>query len=86
MDAKITLSFEESVITAAKKYAEKHNISLSRLTEFIYKKMTSSNYYSIENLPISEWVQIVSEGETEYQRTPVSKKEMKQEYLESKKK
>jgi hypothetical protein len=34
MDAKITLSFDESVIKRAKPYAENNNISLSRLTEF----------------------------------------------------
>ncbi|HOZ50694.1 MAG TPA: DUF6364 family protein [Chitinophagaceae bacterium] len=85
MDAKITLSFEESVIDAAKKYAEKNNISLSRLTEFLYKKMTASNQYALEDLPISDWIQIVSEGETEYQRTPISRKALKNEYLKSNK-
>ncbi len=85
MDTKITLSFEETVIDAAKKYAEEHNISLSRLTEFLYKKMTSTNYYSLEDLPISDWINIVSEGETEYQRSPVTRKAMKKEYFESKK-
>ncbi|MEP7253328.1 MAG: DUF6364 family protein, partial [Ginsengibacter sp.] len=35
MDNKVTLSFDESVISRAKKYAEKNNISLSRLIEFL---------------------------------------------------
>jgi antitoxin component of RelBE/YafQ-DinJ toxin-antitoxin module len=43
MDSKITLSFDESVISKAKKYAEKNNISLSRLIEFLLKKITSNN-------------------------------------------
>lgn len=86
MDAKITLSFDESVIQSAKEYADKHNISLSRLTEYLFKKMTATNYYSIEDLPISDWISVVSEGETEYQRSPVSRKAMKKEFHENKKK
>ncbi len=67
MDAKITLSFDETVIKKAKKYAEKNNISLSRLTEFLLRKVTSNSYQSLEDLPISDWVSIVAEGEVEYQ-------------------
>ena len=85
MDTKITLSFDKSVIDAAKKFADKNNISLSRLTEFLYKKMTASDYYSIEELPISDWVNFVSEGETEYQRTPASRKSLKKDYFENRK-
>ena len=33
MDAKITLSFNKSVIERAKVYADKNNISVSRLTK-----------------------------------------------------
>ena len=33
MDAKITLSFNKSVIERAKEYADKNNISVSRLTK-----------------------------------------------------
>jgi len=85
MDTKITLSFEESVINAAKQYAENNHISLSRLTEFLYKKITESNYLSIEDLPVSDWVNMVSEGEAEYKRTPLSRKALKDEYFENKK-
>ena len=67
MDAKITLSFDESVINKAKKYAEENNISLSSLTEFLLSKVTSKNYQSLEDLPISDWVSMVAEGEAEYQ-------------------
>ena len=66
MDSKITLSFDESVISKAKKYAEKNNISLSRLIEFLLKKVTSNNYHSLEDFPISDWVQQVAEGEAVY--------------------
>lgn len=86
MDTKITLRFDESVIEAAKKFADKNNISLSRLTEFLYKKMTTANYYTIESLPISDWINILSEGETEYQRSATSRKAMKDDYFNNRKK
>jgi len=40
MDAKITLRFEKDVIAKAKRFADSQNISLSRLTEFLYSKLT----------------------------------------------
>jgi hypothetical protein len=86
MDAKITLSFDESVISKAKKYAEKNNISLSRLTEFLLKKVTSSNYESFEDYPISDWVMMIAEGEAEYQTSKKrTRKASKEEFFNSKK-
>lgn len=85
MDTKVTLSFNESVINKAKRYAEQHNISLSRLVEFLLQKTTSANYASLEDLPISDWVHTVSEGETIYQTKPKTRKETKAEYFSSKK-
>jgi hypothetical protein len=86
MDAKITLSFDESVISKAKKYAEKNNISLSRLTEFLLNKVTSSNYESFEDYPISDWVMMVAEGEAEYQTSKKrTRKSSKEEFFKSKK-
>jgi len=85
MDAKLTLSFNENAIEKAKKFAEKNNISLSRLTEMLYEKMTSTNYKNLEELPISEWVTQLAEGEVEYKRKPISKKAMKDEFFKSKK-
>ena len=85
MDAKITLSFDQSVINKAKRYAEENNISLSRLTEFLLRKVTSSNYTSLEDFPISDWVNKVSEGEAEYHTRPRKKKDLKAEYFKSKK-
>jgi len=85
MDAKITLSFDESVIIKAKRYADDNNISLSRLTEFLLRKVTSSNYQSLEDLPISDWVSVVAEGEVEYQTKTKKNKELKAEYFKSKK-
>ena len=86
MDNKITLSFDESIIRKAKKYAENNNISLSRLIEFLLLKITSSNYQSMEDFPISHWVNQVAEGEAVYQTSKKrTRKSSKAEYLSSKK-
>jgi len=85
MDAKITLSFDQQVIEKAKKYAEDNNISLSRLTEFLLSKVTSSSYKSIDELPVSNWVNMLSEGEVEYVRKPRSNKDLKKEFYSRKK-
>lgn len=86
MDRKITLSFDESVISRAKKYAENNNISLSRLIEFLLKKVTVSNYQTLEDFPISDWVFQVAEGEAEYQtKAKRTRKEAKDEFFKSKK-
>jgi hypothetical protein len=86
MDAKITLSFDEAVIKKAKKYAEDNNISLSRLTEMLYKNMTSQQYKSISELPISDWVYELAEGQPEYVTKKRRRKTVKEEYYESRKK
>ena len=86
MDSKITLSFDENIISKAKKYAESNNISLSRLIEFLLKKITSNNYTSLEDFPISDWVNQVAEGEAVYQtKTRRTRKAAKAEYFNSKK-
>jgi hypothetical protein len=84
-DTKITLSFREDVIEKAKKFAEANNISLSRLTEMIYEKITSGNYKNLEDLPISDWVSQVAEGEVEYKTKPTSRKRQKKEFYKSRK-
>jgi hypothetical protein len=83
MDAKITLSFDKSVIEQAKQYAESQNISLSRLMEFLLRKITSGNYQSLEDFPVSEWVSQVAEGDAEYITRPRSRKSLKNEFFES---
>ena len=85
MDAKITLSFEESVINKAKKFADEHNISLSRLMEFLLDKITSGNYSSLEDMPVSDWVNKVAEGQAEYKTRKRSRKQMKNEFYRSRK-
>lgn len=66
------------MIGKAKDFVAENNISLSRLTEFLYKKITSGNYPSLEDLPVSEWVDQVAEGEAEYKRR--SPRSAKDEY------
>ena len=83
MDTKVTLHFDSSTIQAAKAFAASNNISLSRLTEFLYRKMTTGNYKTLEDLPISDWVAQVAEGEAEYKRR--SRSDTKKEYFSNKK-
>ena len=85
MDAKITLSFDETVINKAKRYAEDNNISLSRLTEFLLNKVTTKSYQSLEDYPIADWVSMVSEGQAVYQTKPRKTKDLKKEYFKFKK-
>jgi hypothetical protein len=85
MDTKITLSFNKDIIDRAKDFADQNNISLSRLTEFLYAQMTSKNYKSLDELPIADWINMVSEGEVEYKRIPANRKELKDEFFEGKK-
>jgi hypothetical protein len=85
MDSKITLSFNEEIIKKAKKFAKEQNISLSRLTEFLYLQITSNKYKSLDELPISDWVKQLSEGEVVYNYKPRSRKSIKQEFLNSRK-
>ena len=80
MDAKITLSFDEAVIVRAKQFAEANNISLSRLTEFLLNKATAASYPSLDELPVSSWVNMVAEGQAEYVRKPRTSKAAKAEY------
>jgi len=80
MDAKVTLSFDESVIKSAKKFAELNNISLSRLTEYIYRQLATNQYKSLEEFPISDWVNIVAEGKIEYRTKP--RKNSKSDFYE----
>jgi len=85
MDAKITLSFDKEVVKQAKEFADAHHISLSRLTEFIYRQLAHKSYNSLEELPVSDWVNMLAEGQVEYQRSPRNRKALKSEYLATRK-
>jgi antitoxin component of RelBE/YafQ-DinJ toxin-antitoxin module len=85
MDAKITLSFDAAVADKAKAFAEANNISLSRLVEFMLSKVADKRYRSIDELPVSDWVNAVAEGEVQYVRKNAARN-VKQDYLESRRK
>lgn len=82
MDTKLTLHFDKSVIEKAKVFAEKNNISLSRLTEFLYRQITSGDYKTLEDFPVADWVNQIAEGEAVY--TKRSRKSAKHEFFNSK--
>lgn len=83
MDTKLTLNFDSAVIEKAKAFAEARGISLSRLTEYLYRQITSGNYISIDDFPIADWVNQVAEGEATYVRR--SRKSTKDEFYGSRK-
>jgi len=86
MDNKVTLSFDEAVIKKAKRYADANNISLSRLVEFLLNKVSGSNYMSLEDYPIADWVHQVADGQAVYQtKHKRTRKAAKAEYFASKK-
>jgi Family of unknown function (DUF6364) len=85
MDAKLTLSLDNEVINNAKLFAEKNNISLSRLTEFLYNKIAEKPYKNLEDLPISDWVMMAAEGQVEYKTKQKTSKKLRNEYFDSKK-
>jgi hypothetical protein len=85
MDAKITLSFNEDIINKAKKFADSQNISLSRLTEFLYAQITSGHYKTLEGLPVSSWVLELAEGQAEYKTKSKTRKALRAEYMRSRK-
>ena len=85
MDAKITLSFDAETINRAKQFAGANNISLSRLTEFLYRNITKKNYRSLEDLPLANWVNAVAEGEATYITKHKTRSQQKQEFYKSRK-
>jgi Family of unknown function (DUF6364) len=85
MDVKLTLSFEEKVVEKAKQYAASQGMSLSRLTEYLFEKITANptNYNSLEDIPIANFVNMLAEEQATYH---VSKpKKQKAEYYDSRK-
>ena len=86
MDSKVTLSFDQEVIRHAKQYAASQNISLSRLVEFLLRRVTTGEYRSLEDFPIADWVMQVAEGPAEYNTGSKSRKTLKGEFFTSRKK
>jgi hypothetical protein len=85
MDAKITLAFDKQVIERAKRYAESQNMSLSRLMELILDKITTRQYASLEDFPVSDWVNLIAEGPAEYHTKAKKRAKLKEEYHTRKK-
>ncbi|HSC52067.1 MAG TPA: DUF6364 family protein [Phnomibacter sp.] len=83
MDAKVTLSFNADVIESAKQLADDLDISLSRLTEILLQKaLEHGRPVSIEELPISTWVQAVAEDSATYITKAKSRAQLKKEFFE----
>ena len=86
MDTKLTLSFDAGVAERAKAFAEANNISLSRLIEFMLSKVTDKRYRSLDELPVSDWIAQVAEGEVTYVRRNAAQRDVKKDYLASRRK
>ncbi len=84
MDAKITLSFDEKIVQKAKKFASAHNVSLSRLTEYLFRKITTENYKSLEDMPLADWINQLAVGEASYKTKPRKGSAMKKEFFAAK--
>jgi hypothetical protein len=83
MDTKLTLHFDQEVIEKAKEFASANNISLSRLTEFLYRQITLGEYKTLGEFSVADWVNQVAEGDAVYIKR--SRKSLKKEYIEGKK-
>jgi len=80
MDIKLTLSFNEEIINKAKIYAAERNLSLSRLTELLLTKVVTSKNYSLDELPIADWVNNIAEPVAEYKKKKSTSKDLKKEF------
>jgi len=83
MESKLTLSFDKEVIEKAKTFAAANNISLSKLTEYLFRNITSGHYSKLEELPIADWVSQVAEGKAVYHKR--SSSDTKNEFYNRKK-
>ncbi len=83
MDIKITLSFEESIAKKAKEFASAKGMSLSRMVEYLFERLTAEPmlYNNLESLQISPFVSMVAEDQAEY--IIAKPKKRKAEYFES---
>jgi hypothetical protein len=87
MNTKITLSFDQNIIKKAKDFAASQGMSLSRLTEFIYEKITTTpkSCASLEDIPIADFIRMVAEEQATYKTTAKSSKSLKKAYYASRK-
>jgi hypothetical protein len=53
--------------------------------ELLLDKITSKQYASLEDLPVSDWVNIVAEGAATYRTKPPKRATLKEEFYTKKK-
>ncbi len=83
METAITLNVDENTVHAIEELAHRKGISMNKLAEVLFEKAAASQYQSIDELPVADWVLQLGEGKPEY--NPKTRKEIKEEYFESKK-
>jgi len=54
MEAKLTLKLDKTVIESAKKYAEEHNRSLSRMVENYFSNLSAERFSPGKHSPVVE--------------------------------
>lgn len=71
MDKKVTLSFNEEVIDKAKEFASSKGISLSRLTEYLFERITVTpkSYDFLDDLPVADFISQLAEDQAVYKKT-----------------
>jgi hypothetical protein len=81
MYLKLTLSLIKDVIEKAKKLATEHNMSLSRLIEYMFIKTTSkgSKCKSLVEIPVADFINKLAESEPDSTST-IQKQNRKEEY------
>ena len=65
METKLTLRFDSEIIDEIKRFAESKNISVSKLTEYLFTKVTAKNYKSLEDFPIAKWIDELAEPQNQ---------------------
>ncbi len=63
----------------------KGGININVLTEILLRKAAASEYKTIEELPVADWMLQLSEGQEEAESDLKSSRELKEEYYESRK-
>ncbi|GHV61944.1 hypothetical protein AGMMS49587_07430 [Spirochaetia bacterium] len=66
MEAKLTLKLDKMAIDSAKRYAKRHNRSLSRIVEGYFKNLSSEIIYPKKHAPLVEGLTgVLSEDDLE---------------------
>lgn len=84
MNSKITLRFNTEVINSIKVFAASNNISVSKLTEYLFENIATKKYKTLDDLPISKWVSALVEPDITYQKQTKKPTIKYAEYYEAK--